>query len=95
MPCSIIIVGLGNADFFSMEALEGDDGRLINSSGIAAARDIVKFVEYNQFSYRGKLAEEILKEVPEQVCSYMEHIGYSPQATFQSLDANAAFNATE
>ena len=30
MPCSIIIVGVGNADFSSMEALDGDGGRLIN-----------------------------------------------------------------
>ena len=51
-------------------------------------------MEYNQYAYRGKLAEEVLKEVSEQVCSYMEHIGYFPQATSQSLDANVALDAT-
>ena len=28
MPCSVIIVGVGNADFSSMEELDGDGGRL-------------------------------------------------------------------
>ena len=47
MPCSIIIVGVGRADFTSMEALDGDGGRLRNSRGQAAVRDIVQFVEFN------------------------------------------------
>jgi len=46
MPCSIIIIGVGEADFSSMEALDGDGGRLRNTSGVAAARDIVQFVEF-------------------------------------------------
>jgi len=87
MPCSIIIIGVGRADFSAMEELDGDGGRLRNSRGIAAARDIVQFVEFNQCVARGNLAEEVLKEVPEQVCSYMERIGYNPQAISQSLDA--------
>ncbi len=33
LPCSIIIVGVGNADFSSMEALDGDGGRLRNRQG--------------------------------------------------------------
>lgn len=32
-PCSIIIVGVGNADFSSMEELDGDGGKLRNSQG--------------------------------------------------------------
>ena len=47
LPCSTIIVGVGRADFSSMEALDGDGGRLRNSRGQAAARDIVQFVEFN------------------------------------------------
>ena len=46
MPCSIIIIGVGNADFSAMEELDGDGGRLRNSAGVAAARDIVQFVEF-------------------------------------------------
>ena len=33
LPCSIIIVGVGNADFSAMEELDGDDGPLRNSRG--------------------------------------------------------------
>ena len=33
MPCSIIIVGVGPADFSAMEELDGDGGRLRNTSG--------------------------------------------------------------
>jgi len=33
MPCSIIIVGVGNADFSAMEELDGDDGALRNTMG--------------------------------------------------------------
>ena len=40
LPCSIIIVGVGNADFSSMEELDGDGERLRNHREIAA-RDIV------------------------------------------------------
>ncbi len=57
MPCSIIIVGVGNADFSSMEELDGDGQRLRNSRGQECARDIVQFVEFNQAMSRGNLAE--------------------------------------
>jgi len=76
LACSIIIVGVGNADFSAMEELDGDDGRLRNSRGVPAARDIVQFVRFNECMQRGNLAEQVLKEVPEQVCSYMERNGF-------------------
>ena len=47
LPCSIIIVGVGDADFSAMEELDGDGGRLRNSRGQECARDIVQFVEFN------------------------------------------------
>lgn len=80
MPCSIIIVGVGNADFSLMEQLDGDEVGLRNSRGQLCARDIVQFVEFNQCIARGDLAEQVLKEVPEQVCSFMERSGYVPVA---------------
>ena len=85
LPCSIIIIGVGNADFSAMEELDGDDGPLRNSAGQGVARDIVQFVEFNKSSARGDLAEQVLKEVPEQVCSYMERSGFTPVAQQQSL----------
>lgn len=33
LPCSLIIIGVGNADFSAMEELDGDDGPLMNSRG--------------------------------------------------------------
>ena len=79
-PCSIIIVGVGNADFSAMEELDGDDGPLRNEQGQAVARDIVQFVEFNKSIQRGDLAEQVLIEVPTQVCSYMERAGFQPVA---------------
>lgn len=40
LPLSIIIVGIGNADFTNMEILDGDDG-LVNQKGVKAQRDLV------------------------------------------------------
>lgn len=47
LPLSIIIVGVGNADFSNMDRLDGDNG-LYNHQGKKAMRDIVQFVPFNQ-----------------------------------------------
>lgn len=83
LPCSIIIVGVGNADFSQMEELDGDDGILRDHSGRGVDRDIVQFVRFNECIARGNLAEEVLKEIPTQLCGYMERTGYVPQAVNQ------------
>lgn len=49
LPMSIIIVGVGGADFTAMEFLDGDDGQLRSLSGEPAMRDIVQFVPFRQF----------------------------------------------
>lgn len=49
LPMSIIIVGVGGADFSAMEFLDGDGGPLRSPSGEAAVRDIVQFVPFRQF----------------------------------------------
>ena len=84
-PCSIIIVGVGNADFSQMQELDGDDGVLRDNNGRAVLRDIVQFVQFNQSVARGNLAEEVLREVPRQLCSYMEQVGFVPQAVAQNI----------
>lgn len=48
LPLSIIIVGVGDADFGAMEELDGDVVR-ISSNGRTAARDIVQFVPFRDF----------------------------------------------
>jgi len=72
LPLSIIIVGVGSADFSSMVALDSD-GKMLSQGGKSAARDIVQFVPYNQALRQGPLAlaEETLKEVPTQLLQFM------------------------
>lgn len=66
-PLSIIIVGIGNADFTNMHILDGDDVVLRNSRGQPTLRDIVQFVEFNEHKGCdiGRLAEDVLREVPD------------------------------
>lgn len=78
MATSVIIVGVGNADFGMMEELDGDEQRLRNSRGQECKRDIVQFVRFSECMARGNLAEEVLKEIPEQVCQHMESINFVP-----------------
>ena len=78
--CSIIIIGVGNADFDAMEELDGDGALLRDDYGRACVRDIVQFVEFREATKRGNLAEEVLREVPDQVCLHYEKIGFVPQA---------------
>uniref|UniRef100_A0A8C6LY17 Copine 3 n=1 Tax=Nothobranchius furzeri TaxID=105023 RepID=A0A8C6LY17_NOTFU len=49
LPMSIIIVGVGAADFRAMEFLDSDDHLLRSPSGKAATRDIVQFVPFRKF----------------------------------------------
>ena len=74
-PVSIIIIGVGDEQFEKMIRLDSDDKVLRNSKGQTAARDIVQFVRFNDYA-NGKLgvaglAEEVLKEMPDQIVSYM------------------------
>jgi hypothetical protein len=50
LPMSIIIVGVGGADFGDMQELDGDDGVLISPSGHPVKRDIVQFIPFRHFS---------------------------------------------
>lgn len=49
LPMSIIIVGVGNADFAAMEFLDGDSRVLRSYTGEEAMRDIVQFVPFRDF----------------------------------------------
>jgi len=78
LPVSIIIVGVGNADFSKMDELDGDDGRLMNSRGQYATRDIVQFVPMNKFKKLSELSKETLVEVPDQFLTYVRAHGVAP-----------------
>lgn len=65
-PLSIVIVGIGNADFSAMQFL--DDFHLQDGG---RTRDIVQFVEFNRYqSDRTALTRETLDEIPDQLVDY-------------------------
>lgn len=85
LPMSIIIVGVGNADFTAMETLDADTVAL-SHGGVKAARDIVQFVPFNKFVAMGdprtariRLAREVLAEIPTQFIGYMKSNSISPK----------------
>jgi len=74
LPLSIVIVGIGNADFSAMDELDGDDHGLMNSKGEYAKRDVVQFVPYNKYKHNiNELSRETLAEIPTQFLSYVRH----------------------
>ncbi|XP_043566868.1 copine-1-like isoform X1 [Chiloscyllium plagiosum] len=80
LPMSIIIVGVGGADFKAMEFLDGDDGVLKSLAGEPVVRDIVQFVPFRQFQNAPKeaLAQTVLAEVPKQLVSYFKMRNLTP-----------------
>jgi hypothetical protein len=73
LPLSVIIVGIGKADFSNMILLDADENPLINSKGVKAARDLVQFVPFSKYeSNSQKLANEVLEEIPKQILEYYE-----------------------
>lgn len=70
-PLSIIIVGVGKADFGKMQKLDGDDAALKDNKGNSAERDIVQFVPLREFEGNAlELSKAVLKELPDQVLAH-------------------------
>ncbi|XP_063221686.1 copine-8-like isoform X2 [Bacillus rossius redtenbacheri] len=93
LPMSVIIVGIGSADFSAMEVLDADSVPL-QSGGRRAARDIVQFVPFSKFVGAGggdprtarlRLAKEVLAEVPRQFVAYMKANSISPGPPSQDV----------
>jgi hypothetical protein len=65
-PLSIVIVGVGCADFERMDELDADTTPLYsNKFGKYMSRDIVQFVPFREFKNDTfKLAKETLQEIP-------------------------------
>lgn len=85
LPMSIIIVGIGNANFPSMSELDSDNG-LLSAGGRTASRDIVQFVAFRDYlnqpdPYRAgqELARALLAEIPNQLVSFMKSKNLSPK----------------
>ncbi|GBG84782.1 hypothetical protein CBR_g39159 [Chara braunii] len=70
LPLSILIIGVGPADFSAMEALDSDK-KLLTCCGQQAERDIVQFVEMQNITSDNQLARELLAELPGQVVRFM------------------------
>ena len=78
LPLSLIIVGVGQANFANMERLDGDSG-LYNARGQKSPRDIVQFVPFRDVKMNPELlTKELLAELPGQVVQYMNLIGKPP-----------------
>eukprot|EP01010_Urceolus_cornutus_P001156 NODE_1677_length_795_cov_162.242627_g1304_i0.p1 GENE.NODE_1677_length_795_cov_162.242627_g1304_i0~~NODE_1677_length_795_cov_162.242627_g1304_i0.p1 ORF type:complete len:248 (+),score=45.07 NODE_1677_length_795_cov_162.242627_g1304_i0:80-745(+) len=78
-PLSIIIVGVGSADFSSMDVLDADDAPLTATDGSVMRRDIVQFVPFSKHQSSVELlASETLAEVPEQFTEWAELTGLTP-----------------
>ena len=70
-PLSVVIVGIGNADFTAMQEL--DDFMA------SAARDIVQFVKFSDHAHdRSSLTKATLEEIPNQLVDYFYSRGVKP-----------------
>ena len=83
LPASVVIVGVGNANFDKMEELDGDDKKLTTDMGFSCHRDIVNFVSFKDAQLKGDMGAQVLKEIPDQVCSYMRLMGFNLQVEKQ------------
>ncbi|KAJ3586138.1 hypothetical protein NHX12_012539 [Muraenolepis orangiensis] len=91
LPMSIIIVGVGPAEFDAMEELDGDEVR-VSFKGRPAERDIVQFVPFrdyidragNQVLSMARLAKDVLAEIPDQILSFMKTRGIEPRPALSS-----------
>ncbi|KAF9195288.1 Copine-8 [Haplosporangium sp. Z 767] len=83
LPLSIIIVGVGSANFDNMNVLDADDEPL-RANGKTMARDIVQFVPFRDFQSGAfaneDLAAAVLAEVPDQFVQYMTQNRIQPRA---------------
>ena len=81
LPLSIVIVGVGDADFESMDTLDADVNPLYSQKYRRyMSRDIVQFVPFREFKNDTfKLAKETLQEIPGQVVGYFQKRGIHPR----------------
>uniref|UniRef100_A0A8C0MF99 Copine 4 n=1 Tax=Canis lupus familiaris TaxID=9615 RepID=A0A8C0MF99_CANLF len=90
LPMSVIIVGVGNADFSDMQMLDGDDGILRSPKGEPVLRDIVQFVPFRNFKHASPaaLAKSVLAEVPNQVVDYYNGKGIKPKCSSEMYESS-------
>lgn len=85
LPISIVVVGIGKADFTDMRRLDGDLQPLKNGKNQQMIRDIVQFVTLDSVEKNRELVKDyekeehfltkaIYREVPEQIIEYYEKL---------------------
>ena len=83
LPISVIIIGIGNADFSDMDFLANHDEPLIDSNARKSDRNIVQFFPFEDYSYnREQLVQIILKEISRQAIEYYRHQNINPKNQF-------------
>ena len=93
LPLSVIIVGIGNADFTKMDILDGNDIPLVSKQQIRWCRDIVQFIQYNKYKNNEHiLTKEILEEIPRQIIEYYTQNNYNPDKIKQIVRLNSMQN---
>ena len=89
LPLSVIIIGIGDADFTKMEILDGDEVPLISSIGERRMRDLVQFVPFNKFKNdENKLSKEVLEEIPRQIVDYYQMNNLDPKNIKEQISKN-------
>jgi hypothetical protein len=78
---SVVIVGIGDADFTGMQFLDEHDPET------EKGRDITKFVRFSDFKSFNALTEAVLDEIPEQLVSYFYERGQMP-GMLEAFDEN-------
>ena len=73
LPVSIIIIGVGDADFDQMSDLDGDTEPLFSKRlNKFVSRDLVQFVPFRDVKHNPEmLAKKVLEEVPNQMNQYL------------------------
>ena len=84
LPLSVIIIGIGSANFGLMETLDSDN-KLLQGSTQTAKRDIVQFVPLREhMNSPEELAATVLQELPNQVVEFYRMIGLKPATPKES-----------
>ena len=90
LPLSVIIIGIGDADFSKMVELDGNDIPLVSKQGIKWCRDIVQFIQYDKYKNNENiLTKEILEEIPRQLMEYYLQNNYNPDKIKQIVRRNS------
>lgn len=81
-PLSVVIIGVGNANFSAMQFL---DDFMTNTH----ARDIVQFVQFSKHAHdRSSLTAATLEEIPEQLVKYFTSRNIQPLPMMSSSQLN-------